>query len=188
MAQILEREDKSVIFDRAFAMKPTPRVERLRETFLNLKPTASIERARIETRAMKDTPGEPTITRRAKVFAAVVREMPIDIYPDELLVGCTSVRPRCANITPMSVLPRESARSSVLGGTGTGQAGMADLDDDEKRELQEELAPFWREQGRTAHGHYGHNIHALEKVLKKGFLGIRKDAENRLRGLDMIRA
>lgn len=40
------------------------RVERLREEFLHLKPTASIERARIETRIMKETEGEPTVTRR----------------------------------------------------------------------------------------------------------------------------
>jgi len=59
--------------DRVLAMKPTPRVERLREAFVRLKPTASIERARIETRVMKETEGEPMITRRAKVFAAVVK-------------------------------------------------------------------------------------------------------------------
>jgi len=181
------RQDRYISdsFDRSFTIKPTPRVNKLRDALLGLNPTASITRARIETRVLKETAGEPMITRRAKVFAAVVREMPIDIYPDELLVGCTSVRPRCANITPLSVLPKGRASSIALEGTGTWQAGLSDLNDDEKRELQEELAPIWREQGRTAHGHYGHNIHALEKVLKKGFLGIRKDAENRLARLNL---
>ena len=181
------RQDRYISdsFDRSFTIKPTPRVNKLRDALLGLNPTASITRARIETRVLKETAGEPMITRRAKVFAAVVREMPIDIYPDELLVGCTSVRPRCANITPLSVLPKGRASSIALEGTGTWQAGLSDLNDDERRELQEELAPLWREQGRTAHGHYGHNIHALEKVLKKGFLGIRKDAENRLARLNL---
>ena len=78
----------------------TPRVERLREECLRLKPTASIERARIETNVMKKTEGESVITRRAKVFAATVREMPIYIYPNQLIVGCTSVRPFCTNVTP----------------------------------------------------------------------------------------
>ncbi|GAI13063.1 unnamed protein product, partial [marine sediment metagenome] len=67
--------------DRVLTVKPTPRVERLREAFVRLKATASIDRARIETRVMKETEEEPMVTRRAKVFAAVAREMPIDIYP-----------------------------------------------------------------------------------------------------------
>ncbi len=46
------------MLDMVLTTKPTPRIERLRETFLNLKPTASIERARIETRVMKETEGE----------------------------------------------------------------------------------------------------------------------------------
>ena len=69
-------------FDRFFTINPTPRVNKLREALLSLKPTASIDRARIETRVMRETAGESIITRRAKVFAAVVKEMPIYIFPD----------------------------------------------------------------------------------------------------------
>ena len=82
------------LLDRVMETKPTRRVERLREAFMRLKPTASIDRARIETRVARETEGEPVITRRAKVFAAIAREMPIDIYPEELLVGCSSAGPR----------------------------------------------------------------------------------------------
>ena len=102
MARVLDREKEPTMLDRVLTMKPAPRIERLREALLRLKLTASIERTRIETRAMKATEGEPTITRRAKVFAAVLRELPVDIYPDELLVGCTSVGPRCTSISPMN--------------------------------------------------------------------------------------
>ncbi len=172
------------ILDRVLTIKPTPRVEGLREAFLSLKPTASIDRARIETRVMKETEGEPVITRRAKVFAAVVREMPIDIYPDELLVGCTSARQRCNNISPMNALFLARQQSSASEGSGIERAGPTDLSDEDKREL-EELTPYWRGQGRTGKGlHYGHNIHAYDKVLKKGFLGIKKEAEERLARLD----
>ena len=96
---------------------PTPRVERLRETFLSLKPTASIDRARIETRVMKETEGESVVTRRAKVFAATAREMPIEIYPDQLLSGSIGVRPRCANITPANrnTEARKGFQSYLLG-------------------------------------------------------------------------
>ncbi|MHA2087443.1 MAG: hypothetical protein ACW972_04150, partial [Promethearchaeota archaeon] len=65
------------ILNKILVNEPTSRVEMLREELLALTPTASIERARIETRILKETEGEPIITRRAKVFAATVREMPI---------------------------------------------------------------------------------------------------------------
>ena len=88
MATVLEKRDKreSNIFDTVVTLSPTPRVERLRESCLSLKPTASIARARIETGVMNETEGEPMVTRRAKASAAIVRQMPIEIYPDELLV------------------------------------------------------------------------------------------------------
>ncbi|MCK5181228.1 MAG: hypothetical protein KAQ73_01690, partial [Dehalococcoidia bacterium] len=88
-------------FDRFFTIKPTPRVKKLTQALLNLKSTASINRARIETRVMKETAGQPLIIRRAKIFAALARKMPVEIYPDELLVGCYTTRPRCNEITPL---------------------------------------------------------------------------------------
>ena len=156
--------------DRVLTSEPTPRVERMRKAFFDIKPAASIERARIEARVMRETEGQLLISRKAKVFAAVVRELSIHIGPDELVVGCTSVGPRTRNIVP-----------------GTVGSTQTKLSDDDKRELVEELAPYWKEQGRVgrlATWHYGHNIHGMEKVVKKGFLGIKKEAEERLARLD----
>jgi formate C-acetyltransferase len=151
-------------------MELTPRVDRMRKAFFDIEPRDSIERARIEARVMKETEGQPMITRRAKVFAAVLREMTIHIGPDALIVGCTSVGPRTHNIVPGVVDPAK-----------------ARLSDDDKKELKEKLAPYWKEQGRTgraAASHYGHNVHGMEKVVKKGLLGIKKEAEERLASLD----
>ncbi|MDK1046445.1 MAG: pyruvate formate lyase family protein, partial [Anaerolineales bacterium] len=160
----------STKLDKVLSMRPTPRVERMREAFFDIKPAASIERARIEARVMRETEGQLLISRKAKVFAAVVREMPIHIGPDDLIVGCTSVGPRTRNIVPGTV--------------GSMQTNLTDAD---KKELEEDLAPYWRDQGRVgrlAAWHYGHNIHGMEKVVKKGFLGIKKEAEERLARLD----
>lgn len=200
--------------------KPTPRVERLRKAFLCLKPTASIDRARIETRVMRETEGEPMITRKAKVFAAIAREMPIDIYPDELIVGCHSVRPWCENVSPADGPDLEAGQ--VLNLTSSENYDPNAFSDEEKTELREELIPYWKGQGKyektrkgrtllqmpseladllyadpTAYPpapsmiymaalglHYGHNCVDYEKVLKKGFLGIKKEAEERLARLD----
>jgi len=160
------------------------RVEKLREECLNLKPTASIERARIETRIMKITEGELEITRRAKVFAATVREMPIYIYPNQLIVGCTSVRPFCTNVTPAINLAAQKLGHSYILGTRE-DAPFPELSDEDKKEW-EELKPYWTEQGRKENTHhFGHNIHDHQKVVRKGFLGIKRDAEEKISKLNL---
>ncbi len=59
----------------------TPRVERLRQWFLEQKYKVAIDQIRIDTRVMKETVVEPMELRRGKVFAAIVREMPITYLP-----------------------------------------------------------------------------------------------------------
>jgi len=206
--------DEPTMMDNAMDTTPTARVNRLREPFLSPSYTASIERARIETRVMKETAGETMVTRRAKVFAAVVREMPVNIYPDDLIVGCVSSGRERYNASPAHG-PRLEARL---------EAGTS-LTSEEEKELKEELIPYWKGEGRydrTSGGsryqrfppelrdlyfadpaaypptpsnitilhslprseHYGHNIVGYEKVLEKGFLGIRDEAVERLARID----
>ena len=198
MTDILKSEENAVtpqtsyraesLLDSVLTTQPTLRIEKLRQEFLSLKPTASIDRALIETRVMKESEGEPVITRRAKVFAATVREMPITIFSDQLLVGGIGVKPLCANITPInqSAEGRKGFLSYLLG--LSRDAPFGDLSQEQRREL-EEMTPYWKEQGRMGKTfHYGHNIHDHQKVVKKGFLGIKKDAEESLTKLDLDKA
>jgi len=74
MVQVLKRREN--LREKYYTMQPTPRVERLRQTYLNLRNRAVIDRLRIGTRIMKETEGEPVITRRVKMFTALVRELP----------------------------------------------------------------------------------------------------------------
>ena len=154
--------DKETMLSSILSMEPTPRVERMRSAFFDLEPTVSIDRARIEARVMKETAGQPMITRRAKVFAAAAREMPIEIGPDELIVGGTSNRDRCANLFPGTW--QSQSRTTNLPG----------LNDEDMRELDEELAPYWREQKRFVSWHYGHNINNMKRVMEEGFLVMRE--------------
>jgi len=188
MVQVIEdtKGKESKTLDSVFAMKPTQRVERLRKKFLSIERSSSIERARIEARVMKETAGEPTITRRSKVFAAVLREMPIDIHPDELIVGNTSVRARCANIVPGGYTALQQRRVNSVG--YATHPSLPGLSEEDLAELMEELVPYWQQQGRVgrvASWHYGHNIHDMHKVVRKGFTGIKKEAEDRLARLDL---
>ena len=175
MVVTADRKEQKATMGRFFT-DPTPRVQRLRDAFLDITPTVSIERARIEARVMRETESEPMSIRRAKVFAAAVREMPIYIFPDEVIVGGTSVRPCCHNMIP----GLESGFKDLLLGRGLSRSDLKELDED--------LTPYWHRQGivgPVATWHYGHNIHGMEKVVKKGFMGIKKEAEDRLARLDL---
>ena len=187
MLDTYRNEDRMAILDDVLTTDPTPRIDRLRNAFLDLKPSASIDRARIETRVMKETEGEPIITRRAKVFAAAVREFPVYILPDQLIVGSIGAKPLCYSMVPgMTLAARKAAQAYILG--YREDLVSAEPTQEEQKEL-DELYPYWKEQGRIGKTyHYGHNIHNHLKVVKKGFLGIRRDAEERLARLDLSEA
>jgi formate C-acetyltransferase len=199
---------------------PTRRIERLREAFLSLNHNVSIDRARIETRSMQESEGEPMLSRKAKVLKALVNEMPIEIWRDELILGFPAARPRCENVGPSEGPSIEDEFGYSLSG-----AWPYRLDDDVKKELREEIIPYWKGRGqyeRTSGGrayselppelaplflaspekyppepsmvylapgiarsyHYGHNVINYPKVLKIGFLGIVKEAKERMAALD----
>ena len=59
-----------------------------------------IEKLRIAMRTMAATEGEPMILRRAKVFANVLREIPIFIEEDTLIAGNGASKPMGLEIDP----------------------------------------------------------------------------------------
>ena len=232
MAQAAEKTTgtQSTVPEKVFTMEPTARVERLREALLRGKTGISIDRARIETRIMRETEGEQIITRRAKVFDAIAQEVPIHILPDELIVGCFSGKPLCWNVSPANGpglervlfdslsqkdsprLARQARNARLVGVFRERLSDPTTLTDEEQRELRDEIIPYWKGDGgyeRTlavrsyqeiikqlppeqadlmrASGsgvsratHIGHNCVSYGKVLEKGFLGIKKEAEERL--------
>jgi len=176
--------------------EPTPRVERLRERYLNTRDKAVIDIARIVTKVMKETEGQPMATRRAKVFAATVRGVPVSIYPDELFVGWLFSEPRGTEVwVDQFWLERE------MDTIATRETTPFLISEADKRELREEIFPYWRTQGHspsippelkkqgivaaTGMKFLPHSIANYEKVLKKGILGIKKDAEDRLDRIDL---
>jgi formate C-acetyltransferase len=186
----------------------TPRVERLRQWFREQEYKVAIDQIRIDTRVMRETVGEPMELRRGKVFAAIVREMPISIFADELIVGCAGDNPLYRSLDPED-LEGISAGSDVT--TIPSYSYIKhNLGDEDLKEINEDIAPYWKGEGRwertrrgrnykvleyatlPLHSEYGfvrgyqigHNSLGYEKVLKKGFLGVKKDAEERLARLD----
>jgi len=52
MIKTVKGANQPATLDKVVTIKPTPRAMRLREDFLGIKPSASIDRARIETRVI----------------------------------------------------------------------------------------------------------------------------------------
>jgi len=142
------------------------RTERLRDDHLKIDPAFSIDRLRIETRVMKETEGEPTVIRRAKIFAAVSREMPIQILPDELIIGHAGPRPLCRDIVPDDCpLLMEGRRfASVI---ETVAFGLNDFTPADLKALTEEIVPYWKGDGHWENSHNSRNIDALPDYLKE---------------------
>ena len=196
--------DDTTTLGEAIAAIPTPRVERLKEVFLRAKPVLEIDHARIYTRVIKETEGEPMVIRRAKAFCAVVREMPVIIAGDELFAGYVNATWAGHQVAAERGASIEAALDYML------KSGRT-LDEEDERELREDILPYWKGPVSTARpardyeavpfltsereyqlfygshrvaGQYGHLIINYEKVLKKGFLGVKRDAEERLTRLD----
>ena len=195
MLEVMKKEQASPL-----TLKATPRVERIREAFLDLKPVFEIHRARIFTRVMRATEGEPMVIRRAKAFCATVREMPCNIDPDELFVGHVNGTWAGQQVSPERGTPVEEILDY--------KDREYFISEENERELREEIIPYWKgpdgnwnrirsfdhyevdsgeqfpslsiRKPNAAPIHYGHECVNYEKVLKKGFLGIKKDAEERL--------
>jgi len=174
------REKELAMLDRVLTIKPTPRVERLRQRYLDTKDKAVIDILRTRTRVMKETEGEPTVTRQAKAFAATVREMPINIYPDEPFVGWLFCEPRGANLSWGQSLALEGELDTL----STRKINPFLISDEDKRELREEIIPYWKAH-RDGGATLPHWTAGYEKVLAKGLLGVKRDAEERLARLDL---
>lgn len=166
--------------DRFLTMQPTARVERLRQGYLDTKDKVVIDILRIRTRVMEETEGQPKETRQAKAFAAIVREMPINIYPDEPIVGWLFCEPRGSNLSGGQALSIESELDTL----STREITPYLISDADKKELREDIIPYWKAH-RVAGSTLPHWTAGYEKVLTKGILGVKKDAEERLARLDL---
>ena len=81
-------------------MSETQRIEESRLEYINSKPSICYERARIWRKSHKETEGEPTIIRRAKAFLASCKELPVNIYDGELIVGTAGSFRKTGILTP----------------------------------------------------------------------------------------
>lgn len=184
--------------------KMSDRISRLKDNLFKSMPQIESARARLLTESFKQTEGEPIITRKAKAFLHILKNIPIIIRDEELVVGSTTIAPRsCHTFPEFSYEWLESEFDTVA----TRSADPFYISDKTKEEIRE-ANKYWK--GRTTSelatsymapeaiqaiehniftpGNYfyngvGHVTVHYDWVLKFGFNGIIKKAKDALSSL-----
>lgn len=184
------------------------RIEKLRKQFKNAAPSVCIERALAFTRSHKKTEGQPLITRRAKAFKEVCESIPVIIFDDELIVGTPGAMRRPGPLCP------EISWKWMKDEMDTIQSRDRDpyqLTLEQKKLLKDEIFPYWRLKSveeiilsrLTAESkRLGVDTGIIDSeikwrsgvaeitpdfediIFKKGFKGIKEDAEDYLKVLE----
>ncbi|MBM3710267.1 MAG: hypothetical protein FJW61_07600, partial [Actinobacteria bacterium] len=183
------------------------RINRLREQYLSFVPSIDIERALSYTKSYKETENEVMCIRRAKALKRTIEEKTITILPDELLVGTRGFRPRAAEILP-EIYWRWIEKE--LDTVACRAQDPYFITEEQKRILKEEVFPYWNLKsmeefydanvsdelknivfdtgivfgGRSQCGPGTISANYNDIVLKKGYKGIKEDAEKKLKNLD----
>ncbi len=177
---------------------PTARVRAGMARNLSAVPELFADRALSVTRSFEETEGQPLAIRRAKMIARILADHPIVIQDGEAIVGTKTRKPRGSPVFPeinCAWVERDLDRLATRSNTPFF------VDEATKRELRDEVFPYWRGRqvadrimeavppamwradDRGVFYHYfrsrtiGHINAGYEKVLHKGFDGIRADAE-----------
>lgn len=100
----------------------------------------SIERAVLYTESMKETEGEPMPIRQAKALKHVLKNIPIQILPGELIVGTMLPNPPGAILFPEGVGLRII---NDLDGLSERETNRLAVSEEDARILREEIAPYW---------------------------------------------
>ena len=178
------------------------RIPRLVEALFRDMPEIEAARAVLLTESYRETEGEPIIMRRAKAFAHILKEIPIIIREDELIVGSSTLAPRgCQTFPEFSWEWLEAEFDTIE----TRSADPFRISEETKRQLKE-VHTYWK--GKTTSelalsymapeavramehnvftpGNYfyngvGHVTVQYEKVLSVGYEGIIAQVEEELK-------
>ena len=112
-----------------------------------------VDRARIVTKAFKETDGKPVVLRKAEAIARLCEEMPIFIKPGELIVGDPNSAPGEVRWYP------EVSVSYIPQALETGFKHM--VTSEEKKEILEEIYDYWKDKSQE---------YLVESVLPKDIL------------------
>jgi choline trimethylamine-lyase len=133
------RETKAPVFEGDIT-ELTPRLKRLREAYLNVRPSVSIHRARAFTQVAKENAGLPKILLRAKCFRKACETAPLLIQKDELIAGHPCGKPRAGAVSPDIAWRWVRDELDTM---ATRPQDPFQINEEDKRILRDEIFPFW---------------------------------------------
>jgi len=189
-------------------MSATKRIERLRQNYVNTKPSICYERARIFTESHKRTEGKPVAVRRAQAFYDFCNQFDVQIFEDELIVGTTGLFRRSGILTPEFSWQWVDAEMDQF---DKRPQDPYEMTEEQRCYVREHIFPYWKNQSleeyflarlpedsaklvidtgiidndskwRQAVGEITPDYQDI--LFVKGFGGIQKEAEEKLAGLD----
>ncbi|WP_320174073.1 choline trimethylamine-lyase [Maridesulfovibrio sp.] len=119
----------------------TDRINKLKAEYLKVKPSISIVRAQAFTEVTRDNPELPVTIRRAMGFKRACEIAPMYIQEGELIVGHPCGKPRTGSFSPDTDW---QLISNELDTIGTRSQDPYQINDEDKKLLQEEIFPFWK--------------------------------------------
>ncbi len=130
-------------------MEISPRIERLRQNYVNSKPAICYERARIYTESHQKNQGKPVILQRALAFADFCAEFDVEIFADELIVGTAGKFRRTGILTPEFSWKWVDSEMDHFDKRAQDPYEMTD----QQREfVRNEIFPFWK--GKSLEEHF----------------------------------
>nr|WP_294681653.1 pyruvate formate lyase family protein [uncultured Anaerotignum sp.] len=122
-------------------MSVTPRIEKIRQNYINTKPAISYERARIWTESFQRTEGMPAQLRTAQAFYDTCNELCVNIFEGELIVGASGEHRKCGILTP------EFAWKWVddeMDNFPTRPQDPYEMTDEQRAYIRENIFPYWK--------------------------------------------
>lgn len=179
-------------------IKKTERITKLVKDLYAKMPEIEAARAELITESYKETEGQPMMMRRARAFEHILQNIPIIIRPGELIVGSSTLAPRGCQTYPEFSYEWLEAEFETVEHRAADPFYIAE---ETKRRLKE-ANRYWK--GKTTSelatsymapetlramehnfftpGNYfyngvGHVTVQYDKVLAKGFAGIKREAQ-----------
>ena len=151
----------------------TKRIQALNGMLHANRPNVDITRARAYTKIYKQTEGMPSLMRRYKASAEVYRTLSDNVYDHEQLVGWPTQKIRGANF---AIELHAHWLAEDLPNLRERTYDPFDLTDEDYRELEEELLPYWKD--KTMAVQWGHYV--SQREWNRGQFGGVSDVSNYL--------
>lgn len=119
----------------------TTRLKKLKDNYLDQKPSITTYRARAITKIAKENPGMPKIMLRAKCFKYCCETAPLVIQDNELIVGAPNGAPRAGAFSPDIAWRWMEDEIDTI---GTRPQDPFYISDEDKKIMRDELFPYWK--------------------------------------------